>query len=116
NPNAPPAHHPGAALEYGFSIDVLSAVVEKVSGQRLGEYLQANVWKPLGMQDTTFTLTEPMPPRLAQPFAQNPLDGKAQTIVLLNQATKFGCGGACAFSTLADYLRFGQMLMNGGVL
>jgi CubicO group peptidase (beta-lactamase class C family) len=36
--------------------------------------------------------------------------------VLLNQATKFDCGGACAFSTVADYLRFGQMLMNGGVL
>jgi len=111
----PLAHQPGAAFEYGFSIDVLSAVVEKVSGQRLGEYLQANVWKPLGMQDTTFMLTEPMRPRLAQPFAQNPLDGKAQAIVLLNQATKFGCGGACAFSTVGDYLRFGQMLMNRGV-
>ena len=112
----PLAHQPGTAFEYGFSIDVLGAVVEKVSGQRLGEYLQANIWKPLGMQDTTFSLTEPMRARLAQPFGQNPLDGKPQTIVLLNQATKFDCGGACAFSTVGDYLRFGQMLMNGGLL
>jgi CubicO group peptidase (beta-lactamase class C family) len=112
----PLAHQPGTAFEYGFSIDVLGAVVEKVSGQRLGEYLAANVWKPLGMADTTFAVSEQMRPRLAQPFAQNPLDGKPQSIVLLTTPTKFDCGGACAFSTVADYLRFGQMLMNGGVL
>jgi CubicO group peptidase (beta-lactamase class C family) len=70
----------------------------------------------MGMQDTTFTPMEPMRPRLVQPFAQNPLDGKPQAIALLNQATKFDCGGACAFATLGDNLRFGQMLMNGGVL
>jgi len=112
----PLAHQPGTAFEYSFSIDVLGAVVEKVSGQRLGEYLAANVWKPLRMPDTTFTISEQMRPRLAQPFQQNPLDGKPQSIVLLNQPTKFDCGGACAFATVGDYLRFGQMLMNGGVL
>ena len=112
----PLAHQPGAAFEYSFSMDVLGAVVEKVSGQRLGEYLQANVWKPLGMPDTTFRLTDAMGPRLAQPFATNPLDGKPQSIELLTKPTQFDCGGACAFATVADYLRFGQMLMNGGVL
>lgn len=112
----PLAHQPGTAFEYSFSTDVLGAVVEKVSGQRLSEYLQIHVWKPLGMVDTTFTVTDQLRPRLARPFAQNPLDGKPQSIVLLNQPTKFDCGGACAFGTVGDYLRFGQMLMNGGVL
>lgn len=112
----PLAHQPGVAFEYGFSTDVLGAVVEKVSGQRLGEYLQANVWKPLAMVDTTFAISERQRPRLAQPFAQNPLDGKPQSIPLLNLPTKFDCGGACAFGTVGDYVRFGQMLMNGGVL
>ena len=112
----PLAHQPGAVFEYSFSTDVLGAVVEKVSGQRLGESLQAQVWKPLGMVDTTFAVPQEKRARLAQPFANNPLDGKPQSIPLLNQQTKFDCGGACAFGTVADYLRFGQMLLNGGIL
>jgi CubicO group peptidase (beta-lactamase class C family) len=112
----PLAHQPGTEFEYSFSIDVLGAVVEEISGQRLGEYLQANVWKPLGMVDTTFHVTEQMRPRLVHPFAQNPLDGKPQSIAFLTQDPKFDCGGACAYATVGDYLRFGQMLMNGGEL
>ncbi len=50
----PLAHQPATVFEYGFSIDVLGAVVEKVSEQRLGEYLAGNVWQPLGMKDATF--------------------------------------------------------------
>lgn len=45
----PLAHQPSTEFEYGFSIDVLGAVVEKVSEQKLGDYLAANVWQPLGM-------------------------------------------------------------------
>lgn len=112
----PLAHQPGTAFEYGFSVDVLGAVVEKISGQRLGEYLQANVWKPLGMPDTTFTLSDRISPRLARAFANNPLDGKPQTIPVIDKQMRFDCGGACAMGTVGDYLRFGQMLMNGGTL
>jgi CubicO group peptidase (beta-lactamase class C family) len=115
-PKLPLAHQPGTAFEYGFSTDVLGAVIEKVSGQRLGEYLQANVWKPLGMADTTFALSDRVRPRLARAFANNPLDGKPQSIPVTSQQTRFDCGGACAMGTVGDYLRFGQMLVNGGVL
>ena len=52
----PLAHQPATVFEYGFSIDVLGAVVEKVSEQHLGDYLAANVWQPLGMKDATFHL------------------------------------------------------------
>ncbi|MEA3091098.1 MAG: hypothetical protein QOJ04_2440, partial [Caballeronia sp.] len=112
----PLAHQPGTVFEYGFSIDVLGAVVEKVSEQRLGEYLAANVWQPLGMKDATFQPTEAQRARLARPFPNDPVTGKPQAIKLLDTATKFDCGGACAFATVGDYVRFGQALLNGGEL
>jgi CubicO group peptidase (beta-lactamase class C family) len=112
----PLAHQPSTVWEYGFSIDVLGAVVEKVSEQRLGEYLSANVWQPLGMKDATFHPSDAQRPRLARPFVNDPLTGKPQSIELLDSTTKFDCGGACSFATVGDYLRFGQMLLNGGEL
>jgi CubicO group peptidase (beta-lactamase class C family) len=111
----PLAHQPGTVFEYGFSVDVPGAVVEKVSEQRLGDYLAANVWQPLGMKDATFHLTEAQRTRLARAFPNDPLTGKPQSINLLDTPTKFDCG-ACAFATVGDYLRFGQMLLNGGEL
>jgi CubicO group peptidase (beta-lactamase class C family) len=112
----PLAHQPGVQFEYSFSTDVLGAVVEKVSGKRLGEYLDANVWKKLGMVDATFNVPVEKRSRIAKPFALNPLDGKPQSIAVVDQQTKSDCGGACAFATVGDYLRFGQMLLNGGAL
>ncbi|WP_052536111.1 serine hydrolase domain-containing protein [Bradyrhizobium sp. ORS 375] len=112
----PLAHQPGTQFEYGFSIDVLGAVVEKVSEQRLGEYLSNNVWKPLGMVDATFAPSEAQRPRLARPFPNDPLTGKPQAIRLLDTPTKSDCAGACSFATIGDYIRFGQMLLNGGEL
>ena len=97
------AHQPATEFEYGFSIDVLGAVIEKVSEQRLGDYLAANVWGPLGMKDATFHLTEVQGTRLARPFPNDPLTGKAQTIKLLDTPTKFDCAGGCSFATVGDY-------------
>lgn len=112
----PLAHQPSTEFEYGFSIDVLGAVIEKVSGQRLGDYLAANVWRPLGMKDATFHPAEGQRERLAHPFPNDPLTGKPQAIKLLDTPTKFDCAGACAFATVGDYVRFGQMLLDGGEL
>ncbi len=112
----PLVHQPGKQFEYSFSTDVLGAVVEKVSGRRLGDQLQATVFAPLGMTDTTFRLTDAIKPRIARPFKANPLDGKPQAIGTIDKPTTFDCGGACAMGTVGDYLRFGQMLMNGGEL
>jgi len=112
----PLAHQPSTEFEYGFSVDVLGAVIEKVSEQRLGEYLGKNVWQPLGMKDATFQPSEAQRARLARPFPNDPLTGKPQAIKLLDTPTMFDCGGACSFATVGDYLRFGQMLLNGGEL
>ena len=112
----PLAHQPGAVFEYSFSTDVLGAVVEKVSGKRLGAQLREKVWGPLGMKDTGFELSDSFKPRVARAFANNPLDGKPQSIPVIDKQTQFDCGGACAMGTVGDYVRFGQMLMNGGTL
>ncbi|WP_407190001.1 serine hydrolase domain-containing protein [Bradyrhizobium centrosematis] len=112
----PLAHQPGTEFEYGFSTDVLGVVVEKVSGQRLGDYLARNLWKPIKMHDAAFHLSQSQRERLARPFPDDPLTGRPQHIELLERQTKFDCGGACAFATVGDYVRFGQMLLNGGEL
>jgi len=112
----PLAHQPGTVFEYSFSSDVLGAVVEKVSGQRLGQHLEKTVWQPLGMNDTTFKVPDDKKSRVAQPFANNPLNNQPQRVRYLTESQKFDCGGACSFGTVGDYLRFGQMLMNGGAL
>ena len=69
----PLAHQPATEFEYGFSIDVLGAVIEKVTGQRLGDYLAVNVWQPLGMKDATFHPSDAQRPRLARAFPDDPL-------------------------------------------
>ena len=112
----PLMQQPGRAFEYGFSSDVLGAVIEKVTQKRLGDVLAQTLWQPLRMSDATFRVPAEKKSLLAQPFANNPLDGKPQQIRFLTHETKFDCGGAGAFATVGDYLRFGQMLVNGGVL
>jgi CubicO group peptidase (beta-lactamase class C family) len=112
----PLVHQPSTEFEYGFSIDVLGAVVEKVSEQHLGEYLAAHVWGPLGMKEATFHPTDAQRARFARPFPNDPVTGKPQAIKVLDTPTKFDCGGACSFATVGDYIRFGQMLVNGGEL
>jgi CubicO group peptidase (beta-lactamase class C family) len=112
----PLVYQPGTVFEYSLSFDVLGAVVEKITGKTLGGHLADTVWKPLKMTDTTFRPTEAQRARIARPFPNNPLDGKPQTIAAIDKPPTFDCGGACAFGTMGDYIRFGQMLLNGGSL
>jgi CubicO group peptidase (beta-lactamase class C family) len=112
----PLAYQPGTVFEYGLSFDVLGAVVEKISGTSLGGHLAETIWKPLKMTDTTFRPSEAQMARVARPFPNNPLDGKPQAFAALSRAPSFDCAGACLFGSMGDYIRFGQMLINGGHL
>src|SRR5258706_3398402 len=107
----PLLYQPGTVWDYGFSIDVLGLVVEKVSGQRLNDFLRAAVWDKVKMPDTSFDVPADKRKRLARPCAKDPIDGKEQSIAILDKPVKFDCAGSCAFSTVGDYLRFGQMLL-----
>lgn len=112
----PLLHEPGTVWDYGFGIDTLGLVVEKESGQTLDSFMRDRIWSRLGMKDTTFHVPQADRARLAQPLPIDPLTGRAQSIGMLTNKIKFECGGGCAFSTAPDYIRFGQMLLNGGVL
>ena len=115
--NAPLLFEPGTGWEYGFSTDVLGLVVERVAGKPLAEALRERIWAPLGMIDTDFPLTGETAPRYARALAKDPLSGAAQVVHhATGRATKWDSGGGGAVSTAADYLRFADMLRQGGAL
>jgi len=113
----PLVHHPGTVWEYSVSIDVLGILLERITGQRLGEILAERIWKPLGMNDTAFSIPKDKMHRYAKALPVNPDTGRPQSVTVHSgPAPKFDCGGACAAGTAGDYLRFAQMLLNRGQL
>ena len=111
---APLLYQPGAVWDYGFGLDVLGLIVEQLTEQSLGRYLQENVWKPLGMVDTHFVIPADKVIRYAKALPIDPVTGKPQSLRALTEPGKFECGGGCTASTASDYLRFALMLANKG--
>ena len=114
--STPLLYEPGTVWDYGFSVDVVGIIQEKIAGKPLGGVLQDRIWSKVGMPNTTFDIAEKDRARLAQPLPIDPMTGKPQKVAILDQKVKFDCGGSCAYSTAGDYIRFGQMLLNGGSL
>jgi CubicO group peptidase (beta-lactamase class C family) len=112
----PLIHQPGTAWEYSLASDTLGRVVEKASGVRLEEFLSERLFKPLKMQDTGFFVPQDKIGRLAQPLTTDPTSGKPNRLLDVSAPPKNASGGAGAVSTADDYLRFSQMLLNGGEL
>lgn len=112
----PLVHQPGTTFEYSLASDVLGRVVEAVSGQRLGAFLQARLFGPLKMKDTGFYLPDRQKGRLAEPFEHDPIAGTPIRLIDVSKEPGNDSGGAGSVSTAGDYLRFEQMLLNGGVL
>jgi CubicO group peptidase (beta-lactamase class C family) len=112
----PLAHQPGEIWDYGHSVDVLARVVEVVSGQPFDQFLEALLFKPLGMTDTGFYVPEAKQSRLVDPPADNWVGPPDSVLADVTKPTKLFSGGGGLASTAADYLRFCQMLLNGGEL
>jgi CubicO group peptidase (beta-lactamase class C family) len=126
----PLLHHPGQKWTYGLSVDMLGRVVEVVSGKTLEEFLQERIFEPLAMKDTHFFIADDKMPRLAaayapksegglkllggEPVAEGSLVYRADHPYVGQRKYFSGGGGLC--STIGDYLRFSQMLLNGGEL
>ena len=104
---------PGERWEYGIAIDFAGKAVEAVSGQTLSEYMQDNIFGPLGMTDTGFRIGEAQRRRLAKIHARTP-DGLVSTNTEIPQEPEFHMGGGGLYSTVGDYLRFAQMILHGG--
>ncbi len=107
----PLAHQPGEVWEYGLSADVLGRVVEAASGEPLDQFLQSRIFAPLHMVDTGFYVPEAKLGRLVDaPMPERP------PIWDVTKPAKLFSGGGGLVSTAPDYLRFCQMLLNGGEL
>ena len=107
----PLAHQPGEVWEYGLSADVLGRVVEVASGEPLDQFLQSRIFAPLHMVDTGFYVPEAKLGRLVDsPMPERP------RIWDVTKPAKLFSGGGGLVSTAPDYLRFCQMLLNGGEL
>jgi CubicO group peptidase (beta-lactamase class C family) len=111
----PLLYQPGTVWDYGFGLDITGLIIEQISKQSLGGYLKANLWGPLGMNDTGFAISPDRASRYAKPLSTDPMTGKPQTrSPELTQPLKFECGGGCSASTAMDYVRFATFLMNHG--
>lgn len=117
----PLLYQPGTRFHYSVSTDCLGRVVEVATGKSFKEYLQENIFDPLQMKDTFFTVPKAKQARLAELYrfqgAANLVPAPRLTSVrFVNEQNRFYSGGGGLCSTTGDYLRFSRMLLNGGEL
>jgi len=106
---------PGERWEYGISIDWAGKMVEAASGQKLGAYLQRNLFEPLGMRDTGFRITDDMRRRLAKIHQRGGDDRfEPQLELEIPQDPEFEMGGGGLYGTIQDYAKFVRMILNRG--
>ncbi len=126
----PLVHQPGEAWTYGLSVDVLGRLVEVASGMPFDEFLRTRIFEPLRMKDTCFFLPPEKAGRLAAVYGPDPngtlkrlgdgVIGAGSFVCTVTYPCEgprryfSGGGGLC--STISDYARFAQMLLNGGEL
>ena len=108
---------PGTKWAYSAQagIDTLARIVEIVSGQTFDQFLRRRIFEPLEMADTCFFPAEALTPRIATLYRKTQNGLQKQDNPAFMNGTYFSGGGGL-FSTAPDYLRFGQMLANGGEL
>jgi CubicO group peptidase (beta-lactamase class C family) len=114
---------PGTRWNYSLSVDVQGYLVEKLSGQSFPEFLRTRIFEPLGMVDTGFYVPAEKWDRFSKLYSY---DAKTNSISETDRRMfgegdyrsppKFTSGGAGLTSTMADYMRFALMLLNGGSL
>ena len=124
----PLAAHPGERFVYHVGYPILGAVLEEAVDEPLDVFFRDNIFEPLGMNDTDFYLKEGALPRFGANYAPQPDDDGNIRLVCVEKAdasekhvgprTEFGVGGDAGgiLTTVGDYARFGQMLLNGGEL
>ncbi len=116
----PLKHQPGTVLEYSIALDVAAYLVEVLSGMTYDVFLQTRMFDPLGMKETGFSVAEEDLDRLSMIYWKDPETGEFMPVQwMLDEVTRevtLFPGGHGLVSTINDYIRFGQMLLNGGEL
>ncbi len=117
----PLMHQPGERFSYGLSTNVIGALIEKISGLRLDQYLQKNIFAPLGMKDTYFYLPSNKHGRLVKLYAKNSDTSLAEISPALFNADyplqkngKYFSAIGGLVSTTHDYAKFLDCLLQGG--
>jgi len=120
----PLEYNPGEKWNYSLSVDVLGRLVEVISGLTLDEFFRKRIFEPLGMNDTYFNLPKEKQKRLVNVFTERPTDKQltlwtADTFPELTidypiNNNGYYAGGAGLVSTITDYARFLQMMLNEG--
>jgi CubicO group peptidase (beta-lactamase class C family) len=119
----PLVHQPGLQFTYGLNCDLLGYLVEVISGMSLDKFMHTRIFAPLGMNDTYFYLPVEKQSRLVKPCTENQLhkavrwEDKTFGDVNVNYPLVKGSyysGGAGLSSTIEDYAKFLQMMLNGG--
>jgi CubicO group peptidase (beta-lactamase class C family) len=116
----PLAYQPGTQWRYSLSMDLQGSIVERLTGQSLPDFMRQRLFAPLGMADTDFQVPEPKRGRLARLYHMYGVD----KLTLLDHPRfardgslpALPSGGGGLYSTVSDYARFAQMLLNGGEL
>jgi CubicO group peptidase (beta-lactamase class C family) len=116
----PLLYEPGTKWSYSVAVDIQGYLVQKLSGQRFGEYLKQHVTGPIGMSDTAFYVTPDRKPRFAEVYHWD----REQNKLVMNVArtdrggfedpTRLESGGGGLVASTHDYARFCQMLLNKG--
>jgi CubicO group peptidase (beta-lactamase class C family) len=112
---APLQNQPGEVWDYSVSTDVLGRIVEVVSGMELEQYFAEQIFRPLGMTDTGFWVSDPAKRSRIAEVQADTTTGKRPATPDKTVQIRQGGGGALV-STASDYARFCQMLLNGGEL
>jgi CubicO group peptidase (beta-lactamase class C family) len=116
----PLVFHPGTRWLYGLSTDVCGRLVEVMSGRSFDDYLRTEIFEPLGMRDTAFSVPDSEIDRFAASYGRR----RDKTLKLIDDPERstyrrqpaFLSGGGGLVSTTEDYLRFARMLLGGGEL
>jgi CubicO group peptidase (beta-lactamase class C family) len=120
--NIPLFYQPGSRWVYSVSMDIQGYIIEKLTGQTFPDFLQKRLFQPLGMKDTAFFVPKEKWNRFATLYVQGPTGEIVPGPKTAGLGTDFTSqptmpsGGGGLASTAQDYLRFAQMLLNGGEL
>lgn len=107
---------PRSCWAYSRATDVLGRLVEVVSGQTLGQFLQQEIFEPLDMVDTGFAVPPAQQQRIVEPFGHDPDGGVPMKLFDPREVPAMESGGGGLMSTAMDYARFLQCLLSGGEL
>jgi len=112
----PLRNEPGTTWEYSHATDILGRVIEVAAGMPLDRFIEARILRPLKMEDTSWQVPPEKVARFAQPLPGREKDWFPELLLDFTRPPSFLAGGHGLVSTVGDYLRFAQMLANGGEL